>query len=235
VTAGISERTGAGLAVLGGLTALRLAVSGRYRLYVRPGMGLWIGIAGVALGLLGAQRLLKPPTSHTHSGHGLPRVALLLLAPVLVVFLVAPPSLGSFAAERAAQRVAPRPEVDTAKAFSPLPAAEDGAVALSLTAYTDREWYEAGGTLDGVAIRLVGFVVPGDEPGTLLLTRFRIACCAADAVPIQVLVRGVSDPLPRSDDWVAVVGRHQAGIVDGRPVIEAETITLTRPPAEPYE
>jgi uncharacterized repeat protein (TIGR03943 family) len=237
-SAAISDRTGACIVVLVGLTALRLAVSGRHRLYVRAGMGLWIGLAGAALAVLGAWRFLRPAPrpigDHDHA-HGVPPVALLLLAPVLVVFLVAPPSLGSFAAERAAQRTPPAAAADTAKAFSPLPAPVDGAVDLSLTAYNDREWYEAGSTLDGVALRLTGFVVHGDEPGTVLLTRFRIACCAADAVPIQVLVRGVPEPLPPVDRWIAVVGRHRAGIVDGRAVIDADRVSPTRPPAEPYE
>ena len=66
--------------------------------------------------------------------------------------------------------------------------------------HPDRLCRQAGaGNTDfaDVTVRLTGFVViePGTKKG-FQLTRFRIACCAADARPTQVTVRELDGPVP---------------------------------------
>ena len=67
----------------------------------------------------------------------------------------------------------------------------------------------------------------------------RKLCCAADARPIKITVRGTPGGLA-ADTWVEVVGEY-AGLdaAAGRsaeiPVIKAESVRMVSAPAEPYE
>ena len=54
----------------------------------------------------------------------------------------------------------------------------------------------------GRPVRLEGLVVNDpDIEGGFLLTKFLVSCCAADGVPIQVVVQGV-DGVYEDDTWV---------------------------------
>jgi uncharacterized membrane protein YcgQ (UPF0703/DUF1980 family) len=77
-------------------------------------------------------------------------------------------------------------------------------------------------------------------PDGFVLTRFQIACCAADAVAIKV---AVPDPPtdPADDQWVEVVGRLvPPPEVDDDGVyplveIDVDELVLTTEPSTPYE
>ncbi len=136
-------------------------------------MGKWIVLAGIVLALLGVWRVLVPrpvtddeqdhdrdhdhdhDDEHRHE-HREPTVALLLLLPVLAVFLIAPPSLGTYAADRGPAPTDGRADGETVplSAFGPLPPEVDGAVPLTLAMYNEREVYGGGSTLDDMSIRL---------------------------------------------------------------------------------
>lgn len=261
----MDERTqGALLLAVGGI-ALRLGLTDVALAYVKAGMQPLLVAAGAVLVGLGAHALWKafrnpepdrattpdhaalhgysaldPETDepaadvHAHA-HG-PGSAWLLVLPLLALLLIAPPALGSYAAERQSDR----PPVTDRTAYPPLPDPVDGAVELTLTEYAFRAIYDEDRSLEGERVRLVGFVSRSEQPGTYLLTRFRLQCCAADATAISVEV--VGDRAWPADTWLEVEGRWRphpdpepAARFDQPPLLEALETREIPAPSQPYE
>lgn len=237
------------LLLLVGGALVRISVDDTFLRYVkgwmRPGL-LAAGAVLVVLGLVSLWRehLARRPAAspidpelivdeHGHDDDHGPRVAWLLLLPVLAIFLVAPPALGSYTAARSSAAAAPaEPESE----FAPLPAGDP--VTTTLTEYATRAIWDRGRSLEGRRIRMVGFVTPRPGGG-FYLTRITITCCAADARPIRIAVQGGERTFP-ADTWVAVTGTYggqdeAAKTVDQVPVIRAESVDAVKAPPEPYE
>jgi uncharacterized repeat protein (TIGR03943 family) len=232
------EQTRGVLLVVLGATAVWLWWSGDALNYVRPGLAPYLLASGVVVLLLG----LLPPLGLLgdqlvgHGGHRhRARVGWLLLVPVLVVMLVQPTALGSYA-------VSSRSTVPGGDGgFDPLAAPVRGAVPMSMAEFVTRAERDPAQSLTGVRVRLVGFVAPGGGAGNYRLTRFVIFCCAADAEALQAEVRG--DPTPRArDQWLEVEGtwlpRPTAAEDDPSPPPPALHVASVRPVAParpPYE
>lgn len=262
----MNRETGNVLLVLVGGMLLRIAASETYLRYVRAWLRVPLLVAGVSLVLLGLvslylenpgtrSRRVSPdrppdpvdqpvdhgtndgtgagdPAGHRH-GH---RVAWLLLLPVFAIFLVAPPALGSYAADR--ETVARVPPPAASGDFPPLPAGDP--VPVRLDEYEARAVWDAGRTLTGRRVALIGFVTLRPSGG-YYLTRIVITCCAADATAARVLVTGAAASSFGKDTWLEVVG-HYTGVDHSRedqigPIaqIGAESVRQIRPPAEPYQ
>jgi uncharacterized repeat protein (TIGR03943 family) len=238
------EQTRSLLLVVLGATAVWLWWSGQALNYVRPGLAPWLLAGGVVVGLLG----LLPPLGllgkdraanhsgghHQHRG----RVGWLLLVPVLVVMLVQPAALGSYAvASRSAV-----PGGGHEGGFEPLAAPVRGAVPMSMAEFVTRAVHDPGQSLAGVRVRLVGFVAPSEgHEGGYRLTRFVIFCCAADAEALQAVVRGDATPRAR-DQWLEVEGTWQprppAAEDDPSPpppALHADLVRPVAPARPPYE
>jgi uncharacterized repeat protein (TIGR03943 family) len=256
----VTPRLQGTLVLATGGVATYLAVSGRFLDYLKPGMHLPLLGAGSTMLVLGALTLVRARNhtpgqlpadpapaipgdhDHAHTDHGDhhgPSVAWLLLLPLLALVLVRPPALGADAARRDSSERLPAP---TDRGFDPLPPARDGAVDLTLTEFMTRSYYDERESLAGAAVRLTGFVV-GDADLTdgYRLTRFRMSCCAADAFPIRITVRGLDGPPPSDDTWVEVVGQWVPPSdpdASGADRGAALTITAQTPipaPADSYE
>ncbi|GAA4309401.1 hypothetical protein GCM10023178_74330 [Actinomadura luteofluorescens] len=87
-------------------------------------------------------------------------------------------------------------------------------------------------------MRLTGFVSPPakGERGWRV-TRLKVACCAGDAIPFPVIVRGL--PRPPADTWVRVDGVWEPP-APGRRATVVQTLrgrSLQRVgrPSDPYE
>ena len=81
--------------------------------------------------------------------------------------------------------------------------------------------------------RLPGGLVREQAP--LLLYRFQMTCCAADAVPVYVIVRGLDRALHPNDTWLSIGGRLEAPTPPANlGVLHAETVTVVPEPAQPY-
>ncbi len=240
---------GGTLTALVGLLTLRLTVDGTFLRYVRPGMKVWLLIAGVcllALGLVALVRALRSgpadaggvgdggeagdeaggeahDEAHEH-GVG---VGWLLLVPVAVLLLVAPPSLGSFGVGRS-----PAIRVTSGRSQLPPLNTSAGNVPMTLTEYTERAFDHDGKSLAGATVQLTGFVSHAGS-GQFQLARYQIACCAADAAAATVQVVGVTSVPPR-DQWVTVTGSY--GAPDGDdPVLTATIVKNIPAPEDPYE
>jgi uncharacterized repeat protein (TIGR03943 family) len=255
------------LALLGGAVLRISAFSTTYLNYVKPGFRPFLIGAGAVLLILGVTGLVQAwraqedhrggpehghgpehegegegeggngdeaGTGHGH-GHGGPRVAWLMCLPVFAIFLIAPPALGSFAAARSDDT--PRPRSQALSAFTPLTG--DGPVDMKIGEFIGRAWDDEKKSLTGRQVRLTGFAVPSKKQGQWYLTRMQLACCAADAFPLKVAIKGV--PEPPADTWVEVTGtwipptfeKMPNGVV--HPELSATDLVRIDAPAEPYE
>jgi uncharacterized repeat protein (TIGR03943 family) len=236
------RRTQGAMLLLIGAIGLWLGLSQAALAYVRPGLRPPLAASGLVLLLLGLAALWRPGGAtdahpHGHGEHG-PRSAWLLLLPVLVLVLVTPPALGSYAASRQP----PGANAGPAGEFPPLPEPVDGAVPLLVSEFVDRAQYDHKHSLQGQRVRLVGFVISDHGGGhDYQLARFVLFCCAADAEAYSVVVRG--DTTPRqADQWLLVEGHwfpqpvpNQASPSTQPPVLIANSVTTIHPPANRYE
>jgi uncharacterized repeat protein (TIGR03943 family) len=235
------EQTRSVLLVVLGATAIWLSWSGDALNYIRPGLVPLVLAGGVVVGLLGLLPplgLLGQQTAHAGMDgghHHTARVGWLLLVPVLVVMLVQPAALGSYA-------VSSRSAVPGGGdgGFPPLAAPVRGAVPMSMAEFVTRAVRDPGQSLTGVRVRLTGFVAPSAGDDGYRLTRFVIFCCAADAEALQAVVHG--DPASRArDQWLEVEGTWLPGpaAVDDPtpppPVLQADLVRPVAPPRPPYE
>jgi uncharacterized repeat protein (TIGR03943 family) len=226
---------GGTISLLVGAVLLRLTFTETYRRYVRPEMGPFLTLAGIAVIALGmvtlvrALRQARPAGAHDHDhDHEGVGVGWLLLAPIAALLLVAPPTLGSYGVGRAAT-------VDVragAPVFHPL-ARSARPVPMSLLEYGQRAFDHNGASFGRTPVQLTGFVA-GAEVGGFRLARYQISCCAADAIPAVVEVVGTAGAALARDQWVTVTGTFRRG-GEEIPRLAATTVTEIRVPEDPYE
>ena len=174
----------------------------------------------------------RPRTAATPSASGVDQV-LTTLVHCLPLFLVAGLgvsslggqafSVGGFRAPPATGDKDPHGELTIADVYAenhPLP---DHATLTGLAYAPSDEEYQ----------RLPGGLVREQAP--LLLYRFQITCCAADAVPVYVIVRGLDRSAHPNDTWLTISGRLEAPAPPANlGVLHAETVTVVPEPAQPY-
>jgi uncharacterized repeat protein (TIGR03943 family) len=228
-----------------GAVLVRLSVTDTYLRYVTSWMKYPILASGLlllalAVGLVVSEHPGSPGEHDEHGehdghddghGHGpIPLVAWLLVLPGLVTFVISPPQLGSYLAERRSG------EAQTvAQPASLAPLAKDEVVPIDLTEFIWRA-QDGGTTLADQPVELTGFV-SYDEDQHWYVTRMVIGCCAADAISYQVRVDGDS-PRPPRDQWVEVTGTYVADTgTDGRtpPALEASGVARVATPDQTYE
>src|SRR5439155_14796817 len=147
---------------------------------------------------------------------------------------VAPPALGSYAADRSTVSRVPAQSSD----YPPLPAGDP--LAMRLDEYEARAVWDAGRTLADRRFALTGFVTTRPAGG-YYVTRLVITCCAADAVAVRIAVTGGSAGSLARDTWIEVVGRYDGidhsreGEIGPVATIRADSVRQVAAPREPYE
>jgi putative membrane protein len=230
--------------IVGG-AVLRASLTDLYLRYVRAGLRPFLLVAGVVLIVAGLATLWyewraaraakgKQPGQDGH-GHGRahrePRIAWLLVLPVLALIVVAPPALGSYAADQTGTALQRPP------GFAPLPAGDP--LPLSVVDYAGRAVYDSGHSLDGRRVEIAGFISLGR--GGPYLVRMVLSCCAADALPIKVGLTGQLPAALRSDAWFQVTGTYThkqiKDFVNGGaiPYIEVSQAKPIQAPRDQYE
>jgi uncharacterized repeat protein (TIGR03943 family) len=232
----VSEEAGGLVSLLVGAVALRLAVTGDHRRYVKPSMGPWLFVAGLVLVVIGGLtwwHASRRPSHDGEAGHEhRPGVAWLLVLPVVTLLLVAPPALGSFGVDRTA-----RIDVTRGSLFEPLPAGTTPRP-MSVIEFAQRAYANNGASMEGATIELTGFVAGTDGGEGFRLARYGIACCAADAqaVVVRVVPTGGGGPPPARDEWLRVTGTFRP-VPPGEelPVLVADEVVAVDEPSNPYE
>ena len=228
------------LVLLGG-ALLKLSFTDVYLRYVRPEHRWLLILAGVVMLVLAGVSIVREVRGqritdgheHDHSA----RSAWLLVLPVLAVFLIAPPALGSDSVQRAADsppRRAASAE-DGMELFPALPKAD--VVPMQLADFSERAAWDSGDSLNGRAVRLTGFVV--HEGSATYVARISIACCAADAYPVKVKLLGGDLSRYQDDSWIETVVELKPGsATESNLHVPSATVRSVRPvrePADPYE
>lgn len=251
------------LMALLGAVLLRLALSEAYLRYVTewmrwPLVASGVLLMGLAAGLVlhdsgeddadhdhtgyeqGADVVDHADDGHGHGKHGVPLVTWLLLLPGLVTFVISPPQLGSYLAERRSGEAQVATQPDSLTELS-----SDEVVPLDVTEFIWRA-QDGGETLVDQPVALTGFV-SYDKQGHWYVTRMTINCCAADATAWQVQVNE-ADSKPDRDAWVTVTGTYDQGsgvgtgsasaVSTGPPTVAAivaADVKVVDPPNQTYE
>ena len=234
MVAAVTRQTQALLLGFLGAVLLRMSLSDAYLRYVTEWMKWPILASGVLMLLLAIGPLFRDPENtgeddHDEHGHsGVPKATWLLILPGLVVFVISPPELGSFLAERRANEnvAAAQP-----KSVSDLSPDETNEVPLQEFVWRAQS---GGDSLVDRPVELTGFVsYQGDD---WFVTRLTIGCCAADALAFRVQVDGADRP--ERDQWVQVTGTYieDTGLtLTEPPVVEADEVIEVAKPRQTYE
>jgi uncharacterized repeat protein (TIGR03943 family) len=220
------------LLLLGGAIGYA-GITDLYLRYVKAGLRPLLLVAGAVLVLAAVVTIWserrRPSGEHEHRE---PRIAWLLVLPLLALVFVAPPPPGSYAAVRAGTALQQPWDLSALPAGDPVP--------LGLVDYAGRAAYDHGRSLGDRRITTTGFISL-DEDGTPYLVRMVLNCCAADARPIKVGLTGQVPPILQPDTWYEITGAYtdrQAADPVNNGVIPYITVIEARPvpaPDDRYE
>jgi putative membrane protein len=213
---------------------LRASLTDLYLRYVKAGLRPLLLVAGAVLIVAAIATFWyeRRPAREPRPAHHEPRIAWLLVLPLFALIVVAPPALGSYAADRTGTALQRPPGFATLSADDP--------VQLSLLDYATRAVYDHGRFLDNRRISVTGFITVGPG-GAPYLTRMVLSCCAADALPVKVGLSGQVPPDLRPDSWLEVIGtytdRQLKDEVNGGPIpfIDVNQARPVPAPADQYE
>lgn len=220
-----------------GASLLHAATTDLYLRYVKQGLRPLVLVSGAvliaaAVATVWYERKRARSREKTHV-HPEPRVAWLLVLPLLALILVAPPALGSYSAMRTGTALQKQPW-----GFEDLPAGET--VRLNLVDYAGRAAYDHGRSLNHRHIKIAGLLAL-DRDGTPYLVRMALSCCAADAQPVKIGLTGRIPPVLRPDSWLEVTGTYTAkqtkdpvndGII---PFLDVTEVKPVKAPRDPYD
>lgn len=244
-----------------GLLALYVGLSDRILTFLRPQMRPYLVLSGGVLAAVSAAALLldrrpaaagHPAADHEHAGpdhaghehgHRGSRVGWLLLVPMLVAVVVAPGTLGAWAADRQRGVMFAGTydfDLDPYLQAHAIAGTEPELRMLDFT--TAAADAEDRATLAEVSVQLTGFVNRSDD-GVVHLDRFVVGCCVADAALLEVVLAGDVPSDLAAEQWVRATVRLdparspapdaiRRGAV---PTVTVERIEAIDAPGEPYE
>lgn len=228
-----STRRLATAAVLGGWAALfwYLLGSDRVSLYLSSRTSWVVPMAAILLSVTAGSVLAAARTRRSEPLGSRDGAAMATLLVPVVVFLALPPTtLGSYSAPRKSQYAG--------QPFSTVYGRFDATSEITLLTVAAAKHTEDGARYlaqrAGEPVRFVGFVArddaaPADE---LLLTRYVVTCCAADATVVQVRVVNAPLGVAEPDDWIELRGRIFP--IGDEVIVEARSIRPVARPSRPY-
>jgi uncharacterized repeat protein (TIGR03943 family) len=234
-----------------GLLLLKYAIDGTLYILIHPSYFSLVTVTGVALLIIGGlhswriYRTTRGARPTPSSSQDVQHISLLpsgittaLLLTTAIVGLIVTPRL--FTSHTAIQRGVTEDLTVTrtqTKSFRLNDKPETRSLVdwiRTLNRYPEPDAYT------GQKVNVNGFVVyPPDLPKNyLLLSRFVITCCAADAYPIALTIKfnGDRQTYP-TDSWLQIQGKMTTETLQGKRqlVVDATTLTPIPTPKTPYE
>jgi uncharacterized repeat protein (TIGR03943 family) len=207
-----------------------LILAGRVDLYLSTRTS-WV--VPMAAGLLSIAALGTLAAARSSPWEALGRreavVMSLLTVPVVLLIALPPATLGTFSASKKATFSG-----SSAGLYWTFDESSEVTLLMVAAAQTSDEGSKLLATRAGEEVAFVGFVAryagtPADE---LLLTRYVITCCAADATVVQVRVVNVTPGRFEPEDWVEVKGHIYP--LGREVVVDASSIEEVPRPERPY-
>lgn len=240
----VANRFKASILILMAIFFAEKYVSGKLHYYISPRFG-WLALLAVVLfiALGSAYNLIGGKSGgeekhHEHADHahgGVSAWTLVVVALPLILGLIIP------AKPLDAAAVSSR---GVATEMAGAADAGDRVLSVAPSRRTVLDWVQAmsadrdPSALDGQAADVVGFVYRDARFGEdqILVARFVISCCVADATAIGVVVQSPEVAGLEINSWVRVRGTFKQGELDGdaMPVLFAEEVIPVEPPEQPY-
>lgn len=207
-----------------------LILADRVDLYLSTRTSWVVPMAAVVLSVAAVGRLVvarSPRPEWLDLREGI--VMSLLVAPVVILLAVPPATLGTFSAPKKATYSG-----SSAGFYWTFDETSEVSLLMVAAAQTSDEGSQVLAKRAGSEVDFVGFVArnadtPSDE---LLLTRYVITCCAADATVVQVRVVNVTPGLFDREDWVEVKGTIYP--IGRQVIVVASSIEEAPRPERPY-
>lgn len=220
-----------------------LLKNGQYAMYLRPEFAYVIGLGVFTLlGFMVTAMTENRPTRF-EIVHGLH--ALILVLPLAYLLNAQGVSLDSYAFENRALGL-PTVSSTGSDDLPPVmdhPALVPPAGAVSEKLVTLTSLYSAPDFYRGKEVELVGMLRKNDAhvekefgKGALLVFRFVVNCCAADATPLSVLIEPTEEVSIPDNAWVQVQGQFEI-MKKGRarvPMLKKATLRAAKRPGMPY-
>lgn len=238
----MNRQAQAAVLFLVGAAVLHAGLTDLYLRYVKAGLRPLLLAAGVVLIMAAVATVWYERRGRGEAGdgdgdghghvHREPRVAWLLVLPLLALILVSPPALGSYSAMHAGTALQAPLAYPSLPATDPLP--------LGVVDYAGRAAYDHGRTLAHRRVEVTGFVALAKD-GTPYLVRMALNCCAADAQPVKIGLTGHIPPVLQPDTWLQVTGTYTAKqtkdpVNDGRiPFLDVTAAKPVPTPHDPYD
>lgn len=253
--AGTGTAAGATIVASLGLILVAMVLSGQLTNYLQPYFRPWVLLTGALLLLLAGWTFLRLWKDSRERGDGslvaaenpMRKTSWLLLVPVLLATLCAPSPLGAAmlnssavggssvsnaANEQAATRVASRVgrNDDGTIAYDVL--SDSAPTDITLEDLANRFTFGRKGELQDKPVKIVGFAAAAAD-GQWRVNRFKIYCCAADAVPYTAQLNG-TPTAPEADTWYEVTGTVDALSSETVPILTVSEFTPIKQPEIPY-
>jgi len=223
-------RVAIGLVLLGWAVMFwTLFLTGRTYLYLSSRTAWLVPMGAVimsiaAIGRLWTARTEKEDPLESRTAWALGVIAL----PVVLVLALPPSALGAFSAGKRSTYAGSAIGATARDVTGPLDFVDIGAAQSFPTAMQELE------ARAGQPITLEGFVTTDASapPDEILLTRYIVTCCVADATVAQVRIVGLPPGNYPTDEWLEVTG---AVYPVGREVlVAADTVQQIPVPSQPY-
>ncbi|AKK11320.1 TIGR03943 family putative permease subunit [Corynebacterium uterequi] len=219
---GLNTVGGATIILALGVVCVGLAVTGTLNNYLQPYFRPLMVLTGAALiGLavwtLSTLRRAAHASATSAAASWTPvkvlsRTSALVAVPVLLVLVAAPDPLGAAmvsASSVGGGQLSAAPAALSANDSSGFAPLGEGVTDIGLDELYLRHAFGNPEDLNGKTVTTTGFVTPVQEDtqmfGTFMVARFKIFCCAADAIPVAVIINS-AQPAPPTDSWVSVTG-----------------------------
>jgi uncharacterized repeat protein (TIGR03943 family) len=221
-----------------------LILTHRSALYLSPRVAWTIPFGAVMLTAVTLGQLAAVRTQHPEPLRARPALVVgLIVLPAVVIAVLPPITLGSFAASRrsaldadVARQIADK--VNTQPSAGSTPFHIDISLAWVGAALRSDEGFTALSTMvqrQGPDVDFTGVVTLPEgttPPDGFVLARFVVSCCLADAVSVQVPVFGQPASGFVADEWVDV---HGDLVFEGSAIsIRAASVESVPTPAQPY-